>query len=65
MPKKRRTPRIKAIYIIHNKGIHRIEEYAEKYMDPKTMMGGPPAKPTLQAKGGLMRKPKLAKKGWK
>ena len=64
MPKKKRTPRIKVIYIIHNKGIHRIGEYAEKYMKPERMMGGPSAKPTLQAKGGLMRKPKLAKRGF-
>ena len=63
MPKKSKTGSYKGpkrTYIVHHKkGILPIEEY----MDIKKAMKYTP-KPTLHAKGGLMRKPKLARKGF-
>ena len=63
MPKKSKAGSYKGpkrTYIVHHKhGIIPIEEFG----DPKKMMQYKP-KPTLHAKGGLMRKPKLARKGF-
>ena len=64
MPKKSKTGRYKGpkrTYIVHHKhGIIPIEEFG----DPKKMMQYKP-KPTLHAKGGLIKgKPKLARKGF-
>ena len=64
MPKKSKTEWIKGpkrIYIVHHKkGILPIDEY----VDLKSAMQYKP-KPTLHAKGGLIKgKPKLARKGF-
>ena len=64
MPKKSKTGRYKGpkrTYIVHSKGpIVPIEEYG----DIKKMMQYKP-KPTLHAKGGLIKgRPKLAKRGF-
>jgi hypothetical protein len=64
MPKKSKTSHYKGpkrTYIVHHKyGIIPIEEY------PAKNLPGYKPKPTLHARGGLIKgKPKLAKKGWK
>jgi len=61
MPKRSYSGGRKRTYIVHHKyGILPIEEY----VDLKTAMQYKP-KPTLHAKGGLIKgKPKLARKGF-
>jgi|TARA_R110002012_G_C11205711_1_gene560503 hypothetical protein len=67
MPKKKPKKSRKYKYVVSpNKPIERLDIIEIDISPESRMLRGPDKKPTLHAKGGLVKgKPKLAKRGWK